>query len=133
MAVVDMLVASGLVAEPARRQLTIARSGAAVDVDRPVSELGLRNGDVLDGGSARAATRPSTGPELVVGMGPSAGTCHPIGTQLTVGREAELRLDDLGLSREHVRFTVDGGRVLAEDLGSLNKTYLFGRPLEVPT
>jgi hypothetical protein len=132
-AIVDMLVASGLVPEPARRNVTIARSGAAVDVDRPISELGLRNGDVLDAGADRAATRPSTGPELVVGMGPAAGVCHPIGAGLTVGREAELRLNDQGLSREHVRFTVDGGTVHAEDLGSLNKTYLFGRPLEAPT
>ena len=125
-AVVDLLVDSGFVAEPARRHLRIARTGVP----------STRNGRCRSWGSA-TATSSRGGPRRQHLPCParnwsSAWVPPPgspaVGRRLTVGREAELRLDDQGLSREHVRFTVDGDGVLAQDLGSLNKTYLFGQP-----
>ncbi|UQA57519.1 sigma 54-interacting transcriptional regulator [Polyangium aurulentum] len=48
---------------------------------------------------------------------------------LTVGRTAPacLRIEDPTLSREHARFTLSGGRVRVEDLGSRNGTRIVGR------
>ena len=130
-AVVDLLVRSGLVTRSGGGQLRIARTRTALDVDQPISELGLRNGDVLT--ASAPPPQPVSGTELVVGIGPSAGVCQVLAGTVTAGREGQLRVDDPGLSREHVRFTEDGDDVLAEDLGSLNGTHLFGRPLTEPT
>lgn len=130
---VDALVDAGLVAAAARRQLCIARSGTALDVETSLSDLGLRNGDRLTTQPRTAPRDGSPGPLLSVGMGPGAGITVPLRDGLTVGREAELSVDDPGLSREHLRFTRDGESVQAEDLGSLNGSFLLGRRLDSPT
>ena len=48
---------------------------------------------------------------------------------LTIGRTApaSLRIEDPTLSREHARFSLAGGRVRVEDLGSRNGTRIAGR------
>lgn len=43
------------------------------------------------------------------------------------GGDADLVLDDTGVSREHVRLIVDNGQLLLEDLGSTNGTFVNGQ------
>jgi len=69
--------------------------------------------------------------------GPAAGTRVGLGGALLIGRSAE---DDgaLGgdpeLSREHARLRrLDDGRILVEDLGSTNGTYVNGDRIPGPT
>ncbi|WP_233582413.1 sigma 54-interacting transcriptional regulator [Corallococcus sp. CA053C] len=54
------------------------------------------------------------------------------GQPVIVGRAepADLRVPDRKLSREHARFTLLENRVLVEDLGSRNGTWLSGRRVE---
>lgn len=49
--------------------------------------------------------------------------------KLTVGRSrhCDLSIQDLTISRKHVFLTVGGGRILLQDLGSSNGTYVNGR------
>jgi len=46
-----------------------------------------------------------------------------------VGRDApsDVRIPDLTLSREHVRFKLSGGKITVEDLGSTNGTWIAGK------
>jgi transcriptional regulator with GAF, ATPase, and Fis domain len=61
-------------------------------------------------GSVKAAVLEPERP-LVVGREPPSGLCVP----------------DKTLSRRHARFTFAGGRVIVEDLGSTNGTWIAGR------
>ena len=45
------------------------------------------------------------------------------------GRDCDHRLDDPRVSRRHCEFSLRGGRVWAEDLGSRNGTSLNGQPV----
>jgi CheY-like chemotaxis protein len=54
-------------------------------------------------------------------------TCFPC--VLGRGRDCDHRLDDPRVSRRHCEFSLRGGRVWAEDLGSRNGTSLNGEPL----
>lgn len=64
---------------------------------------------------------------LLVEHGPRAGMTYVLNPGVTtVGRhpESDIFLDDVTVSREHCRFTVDGGRLTVEDSGSTNGTYV---------
>ncbi len=64
---------------------------------------------------------------LVIERGPRAGLAYVLGEGETlVGRsdDAEIFLGDVTVSRHHARFTVDGGGLVVEDLGSTNGTYV---------
>jgi serine phosphatase RsbU (regulator of sigma subunit) len=64
---------------------------------------------------------------LVCVAGPDPGVRAEISeTPLEVGRDAgaALRLRDPGLSRRHCRVVLSGGRVLVEDLGSTNGSFI---------
>lgn len=55
------------------------------------------------------------------------GATYPIGSELTVGRAGGCAIslpDDTYVSNLHARVFASGGRVLVEDLGSTNGTYL---------
>jgi two-component system cell cycle response regulator len=71
---------------------------------------------------------------LTVISGASAGRVHSIGDGVTLigrGREAQLRFDDAGVSRNHARVSFLGGsRYLLEDLESTNGTFVGGRRIE---
>ena len=57
------------------------------------------------------------------------GTKHPLrGPSLIVGRgtEADLRIDDPGVSRQHVQFLVNGDELEVVDLGSTNGMLVNG-------
>lgn len=64
---------------------------------------------------------------LLVEHGPRAGMTFVLNPGMTtVGRhpESDIFLDDVTVSRDHCRFTVDGGRLTVEDSGSTNGTYV---------
>jgi DNA-binding winged helix-turn-helix (wHTH) protein len=47
--------------------------------------------------------------------------------------EADIFVDDVGVSRQHARITVTAAGAILEDLGSKNGTMLNGRAIEGPT
>lgn len=62
------------------------------------------------------------------------GERHPLretGLVLGRGTEADLRVNDPGVSRRHAEFTVEGDRVRVRDLDSTNGVHVGGR--KVPT
>ncbi len=73
-------------------------------------------------------------PSLVIRGGPRAGQQHPFDDELIIGRDAgaDLILDDPGVSRRHVSIRLEGGAILAEDLGSSNGTLVNGHRLTGP-
>ena len=76
--------------------------------------------------------RPSgrkAAPKLVV-VEPAAqkGKSYPLADELTVGRAAgcHITVDDTYVSQNHSRVFRQNGRLMVEDLGSTNGTYLNG-------
>lgn len=60
------------------------------------------------------------------------GTRYPIEKARTVigrGSEADITIDDTGISRKHIEVVWDGKHAQARDLGSTNGSQLNGRPL----
>ncbi len=57
------------------------------------------------------------------------GRVYPITAAVTVigrGTEADVIVDDIGVSRRHAEVRVEHGRLVAADLGSTNGTYVDG-------
>ena len=48
------------------------------------------------------------------------------------GSDADFRLDDKGVSRRHLQLSMQGGVVVASDMGSTNGTLINGVPLRAP-
>jgi diguanylate cyclase (GGDEF)-like protein len=72
-------------------------------------------------------------PYLMVIAGSQIGELHKLArTRTIIGRspDTDLRLDEPGVSREHVEITVEGGRVTVRDLGSTNGTLCNGERVE---
>jgi diguanylate cyclase (GGDEF)-like protein len=66
---------------------------------------------------------------LVVLAGASVGEMYKIEVEKTVigrGQNAQIRLLDDGISREHAQLVIQSDRVVLEDLGSTNGTYCNG-------
>ncbi|MEZ4360337.1 MAG: GGDEF domain-containing protein [Kofleriaceae bacterium] len=85
-----------------------------------------------DGAVIEAPIR-RTNAYLVVITGAGVGTMHRLPDHdAIIGRaqRAEIRLLDDGVSREHARIRADAGKVIIEDLGSRNGTFVNGRKLE---
>ncbi len=65
---------------------------------------------------------------LVVLAGPEEGALHKLkaNTDVTIGRgeDANIRINDDGVSRIHAKVTVRGDSVVVEDMGSRNGTYV---------
>ncbi|GAB3562723.1 DUF3662 and FHA domain-containing protein [Spelaeicoccus albus] len=80
------------------------------------------------GSSGRNAPAPGS---AVRGMVEIDGIQHLLTNEVTVfGRsstEADITLDDPGISRKHFQIVVDGTRATAEDLGSTNGTTIHGQ------
>jgi pSer/pThr/pTyr-binding forkhead associated (FHA) protein len=64
--------------------------------------------------------------ELFVLTGPDAGRSFQLGPQSVLGRDptASVHLLDAEVSRRHASLTIDEGRLLVEDLGSSNGTFV---------
>ena len=63
------------------------------------------------------------------------GRMHPVDRLPFVlgrGSDADLRLDDKGVSRRHLQLSMQGGAVVASDMGSTNGTLINGALLRAP-
>jgi pSer/pThr/pTyr-binding forkhead associated (FHA) protein len=73
---------------------------------------------------------------LRVVAGPDAPAAYAIaGAAVLVGRQADCAVQLAGdptVSRQHARLSLQGGRVLLEDLGSRHGTLLAGSPIAGP-
>ncbi|MCI2418368.1 FHA domain-containing protein [Saccharopolyspora sp. K220] len=70
---------------------------------------------------------------LVISRGPDAGTGFAISTPRTTigrGRECDIVVDDITVSREHAELRRRAGQYVLVDGGSLNGTYLNRLPVE---
>ncbi|MDP8999021.1 MAG: GGDEF domain-containing protein [Myxococcota bacterium] len=89
---------------------------------------------------ATIAMPPPTGPRqttralLTVVKGPSVGRVFSVREGETIlgrGRDAHVRVDDVGASREHAHILAEqGGHYFIEDLRSTNGTFVDGRRVE---
>ncbi|MCA9615087.1 MAG: diguanylate cyclase [Myxococcales bacterium] len=73
---------------------------------------------------------------VVVIVGPNVGETHELaGGTSEVGRTSAtpIHLMDPEVSRRHARFVVQGQRVVVEDLGSTNGTFVNGTQISGPT
>ena len=93
----------------------------------------------------RAAPGPATAAPPAGGKGPGSlrvvepaeakGTSWPLGDEVTVGRAAGCGVpltEDSTVSQLHARLFRKDGRVLVEDLGSTNGTFLNGKRVSSP-
>ena len=72
---------------------------------------------------------------LVVAEGPREGRWFEVpGQPMVIGRgeEADLDLDDRAVSGRHCRVRAEWDHLVVEDLGSMNGTYVNGKPLREP-
>lgn len=72
---------------------------------------------------------------LEIVEGTQAGRQVPLDAVVDVGRDTSLPLhldEDTQVSRRHARFTAQNGRVVVEDLGSTNGTYVNEQPIHSP-
>jgi hypothetical protein len=77
------------------------------------------------------ALTPGSG-MLVVKRGPNAGSRFRLDQPVTsAGRHpaSDILLDDITVSRSHAEFLRENGQFQVVDLGSLNNTYLNGKPV----
>ena len=60
------------------------------------------------------------------------GTRHPVADRLVVGRgtEADLRINDPGVSRRHAELRVEDDALVVADLGSTNGTLVDGERVD---
>jgi EmrB/QacA subfamily drug resistance transporter len=72
--------------------------------------------------------------KLEINAGPAAGTTIELVGAMIIGRAgADIAVEgDTEMSRRHARLRVEGGRVLVEDLGSTNGTYVGDRRITSP-
>ncbi len=86
-------------------------------------------------GRPRASREPGAEPCVEVRGGTSSGQRIMLGPGTHVigrGAEADIRLDDGGISRAHAKLVLaEGGIVNLVDLDSTNGTYLNGAPVDV--
>jgi len=76
----------------------------------------------------------SESPILIAQNGPLSGQRFGIKKEIYVGRDpdCDIVVPDRQVSRVHAKFSIDGKRVLVEDLRSKNGTFLNGNVLESP-
>ena len=74
-------------------------------------------------------------PNLIAIEGPFKGQTFRLREAAVLGRsfEADLRLDDLAISRRHARIFLIGGSCFIENLGSGNGTIVNGKTIAAPT
>ncbi len=99
------------------------RSSGAAGGPAPADATGIHSAV-----TAGAAPSGPGDPRLVVERAPghTPGMEYEIaqGAILGRGEQAEIRLDDPYASARHARLVLQGGRIVLEDLGSTNGTYL---------
>lgn len=114
-------------------------TGAGDDASSPGPKVDTTTASIDVGAFDQAAAlegvpelAPGTG-MLVVIRGPNAGSRFLLDRDATtVGRhpDAHIFLDDVTVSRRHAEVHRRDGRIVVEDLGSLNGTYVNGERVE---
>jgi hypothetical protein len=94
----------------------------------------LLTGDTFCGSCGRKlpGEQAGSGLKFVVVDGQSLGQViqlHPGDYTLGRGAQADLKLDDLAVSRQHAQLTVQSGGVTVKDLNTANGTLVNGAPL----
>jgi hypothetical protein len=115
-----------------------SRCGALLVKDEPGSETTMSYtpdevGDVAEG-AVSLEDLGAEGPALVVRSGGGRAGEHfvPQGERTTIGRspDCEIFLDDVTVSRNHAVLLQQGGKVVVEDQGSLNGTFVNRRRID---
>lgn len=73
--------------------------------------------------------------QLVMRSGPNPGAAYALdASQTTLGRDGTntISINDAEVSRHHARMTLQGGKVVLEDLGSTNGTSVNGNRISGP-
>lgn len=73
--------------------------------------------------------------QLVMRTGPNPGATYSLDlSQTTIGRDGTntIAINDAEVSRHHARMTLQGGKVVLEDLGSTNGTAVNGNRISGP-
>ncbi|OQX65381.1 MAG: hypothetical protein B6I38_04445 [Anaerolineaceae bacterium 4572_5.1] len=73
--------------------------------------------------------------QLVMRTGPTPGTTYPLDDiQTTLGRDPSntISINDAEISRHHARMTLQGGKIVLEDMGSTNGTSVDGKRISGP-
>jgi pSer/pThr/pTyr-binding forkhead associated (FHA) protein len=73
--------------------------------------------------------------QIVMRSGPNPGATYPLEvTQTTLGRDGSntISINDAEVSRHHARMTLQGGKIVLEDLGSTNGTSVNGNRISGP-
>lgn len=85
-----------------------------------------------EGRSAEAEMRQGEAATLTVHVAGVDYTAHPDGGAVTIGRElpAQIRIDEPGISRMHVRLEPAGDHWVLTDTGSRNGTFVDGRRVD---
>ena len=95
-------------------------------------KISLRSDPTLAMGVVRVDSENVSGSVTWVAVLEIAGKRHPLSRSRTVigrGTEADITVDDSGISRKHVEVLWDGTRAQANDLGSTNGSKLNGQRL----
>jgi pSer/pThr/pTyr-binding forkhead associated (FHA) protein len=79
------------------------------------------------------APSSSAAPRAVLEAGDRRFALTPPSTVIGRGREADVRLDDPNISRQHVQFRIEHGEWTVSDMGSTNGSRLGGRMIDRPT
>jgi diguanylate cyclase (GGDEF)-like protein len=97
-------------------------------------ESSTRTTDATIAVSSPIPPRHKTGALLTVVVGPHTGRAYSIVEPVTIigrGKEAHVRIDDAGASRNHAKIVVSGdGKYVLEDLGSTNGTFVDGARID---
>lgn len=82
----------------------------------------------------RSSRRRRAKEVVIVRSDSQAGLEIPIDSVVVMGRseQADIMLDDTYASEFHLRFSIDDGNLLVQDLGSTNGTYVNGRRITTP-
>ncbi len=73
--------------------------------------------------------------QIVMRTGPNPGATYQlVGSQTTLGRDGSntISINDAEVSRHHARMTLQGGKIVLEDLGSTNGTLVNGNRIAAP-
>ena len=104
---------------------SLAEQTLSVDSFIPEGEPGTHR--LSDTDKIAVEALPPNSALLIVHHGPNAGARFLLDVDVTTaGRDvaADIFLDDVTVSREHVRFEREGSDFFAVDAGSLNGTYV---------